>query len=120
MTHCDMFEPLPTHCTHDMRMGIATCVPKAMLDHMKRFVVMSQRAGVAMKPKHHMAVELARRVPVSGNPNLYACWQDETLNRLLGDIGRTAHRSVWAVRVLAKFEHAESQRSVRGSKRPRQ
>ena len=77
---------------------------KAMLDHIKRFIAMCLRGGVAPKPKLHLFLELGVRAFAEGHPSAYATWRDEGMNRVLAEIGRCSHRMVWYVRVLHNWE----------------
>ena len=83
------------------------CENEALLTQMKRFVMMSQRAGVNEKPKHHLSLEMVLRVPKEGNCSLHATWRDEGLNRQLGNLGRMAHAKVFYARVLSLWENSQ-------------
>ena len=61
-------------------------------------------AGLPCRPKLHHIMHLVQRSELQGNPAYYATWEDEGLNKVLGQLGRAAHRSVWEVRILAHFD----------------
>ena len=85
-----------------------------MFDCVKRRISLSQRAGIKLKPKHHLLLHMVHRTAIHGNPAYYATFEDESINRTLKKIGQAAHRSVWELRVFAHFGKAER---VRGRKR---
>lgn len=88
-----------------------------MYDAVKRHVSLSQKAGVPLKPKHHLLLHLVERTKRHGNPGFYATFADEGMNRVLKKVGQAAHRSVWEARVFLHFGKIEETR--RGQKRPR-
>ena len=67
-------------------------------------------AGLSCKPKLHMLMHIVDRIHFQGNPIFYACWEDESINKILADLGRAAHKSVWEARILAYFDLAVSRR----------
>ena len=79
-------------------------VSQAIMDAVKSFDVLCKRAGVRMLPKNHLVLHIGQRAQRQGNPRLHATWKDESLNRQLASIGRSAHRHVWELRILAHFE----------------
>ena len=91
-------------------------VPPATLqkmhDAVKRHLLLSRRAGVPMRPKHHLMIHLVARTAKHGNPSYYATFTDEGVNRLLKKVGAAAHRSVWEVRCLIHFDKVEETRSA--------
>ena len=62
--------------------------------------------GVIFKPKMHMYMHLAADTHFKGSPRFYACWVDETLNRLLKDVSAGSHRRVYHKRVLVTVNEA--------------
>lgn len=76
-----------------------------------RHVVLSEQAGMVLKPKHHMVLHMSGRASAFGNPNAYSTFEDESINKLLKKVGEAAHRSVWEVRVLVQFDQVEANRS---------
>ncbi len=78
-----------------------------MYDQLNRIFRLWIAAGLDVKPKLHMLMHLADRAQRQGNPVCYATWGDESLNRVLGQLGRAAHRTVWEARVLAMFEQRQ-------------
>ena len=51
----------------------------------------SMRALIAFVPKHHFFAELTLQAGIHGNPKLFACWIDETLNLRLREAAAAAH-----------------------------
>lgn len=86
-----------------------------MYDTVKMHLTMCKRAGVPMKPKHHLLLHLVERTAKNGNPGYYSTFADEGINRLLKKVGQAAHRSVWEARVLLHF--GQVQGATRGLKR---
>ena len=87
-------------------------------DSAKAYLGVMRRMGVQSKPKDHFLKELSDRIGFLGSPALYACWVDESLNRLLRDVAGGAHASVHDRRVLSDFGRAhDAQRQA--SKRRR-
>ena len=81
-----------------------------MYDAMKKHIMLSQRAGVHMKPKHHLVLHMVARTSKHGNPGYYATFTDEGINKLLKKVGQSAHRSVWEIRCLVRFGNVEEAR----------
>ena len=66
--------------------------------------------GIPLKPKAHSMCHMVSRTPNHGNPNEYAVFTDESINRILAKIAEAAHRTVWETRVFISFAHAEESR----------
>ena len=43
---------------------------------------------------------------LQGNPTMYACWLDETENKLLSQVSRSCHQMVFEYRALDDFAQA--------------
>ena len=86
-------------------------VPMPALERMcycvKAYIDCCHRGNIPLKPKAHMLVHMALRTLRHGNPNEYAVFTDESINRTLAKIAEAAHRSVWEVRAFASFREAE-------------
>ena len=80
-----------------------------------------QQLGVPSKPKHHFLLEMGARLRITGSLALSATFPDEGLNKVIKQIGQSAHRMVWSLRVLEEFESSVTLQSfVRlAKKRPR-
>ena len=61
------------------------------------------RAGVPLRPKHHLFVHLLHRVREYGNPAFYTTFRDESDNRMLAAVCASAHAAVWEARIFANF-----------------
>ena len=68
------------------------------------------RAGINMKPKHHLGLHMPQQAPQQGNPSVHATWLGETPSRILANMGQRAHRAVWELRILEHFEQFERRR----------
>lgn len=90
---------------------------REMFVTVKRHIELSEKAGVPLKPKHHLMLHLVTRTRRHGNPGYYSTFEDESINRVVKKIGQAAHRSVWEARMFAHFRMAEDARM--GAKRPR-
>ena len=96
-------------------MGLTNDQRRIMFNIWNRIYRLWQLAGLAKKPKLHATMHMCERARFQGNPTFYATWTDESLNKLLGILGRQAHRTVWEARILANFQ----QTYERAQKTPR-
>ena len=74
----------------------------------KEYIKAMKSLGWKLKPKDHMLMHIAFRVPYLGSPALYANWLDESHNRLLRDVAAGSHSMVHDVRTLLEFERAHA------------
>ena len=51
-------------------------------------------------PKRHLVLHMLRMIPTAGSPRRYACWLDESLNRLLKASCRTISQATFDTSVL--------------------
>jgi hypothetical protein len=51
--------------------------------------------GQDFLPKSHMFVHLAQRAARYGNPRMYSCFCDETLNLVIAGMAASSHRLTW-------------------------
>lgn len=79
---------------------------QGLFDAVVTFLTLRETAGLPWKPKMHLMVHLAHQAGRFGNPLAVATWHDESLNRSLASVCRTAHAAVWHKRVLATFRHS--------------
>lgn len=93
-------------------------VVQRLYDAAKKHIVLAKQAGVPLKPKHHLLLHMVSRAAEFGNPDAYSTFEDESINKLVKNIGEAAHRSVWEVRVLVQFDKVEEARA--GFKRRRE
>ena len=70
-------------------------------------VKLAEHAGVAMKPKHHLFIEATLAIPFKGNPRMFHCYSDESLNDRLTTIAASCHRNAFERRLLAKFHRGQ-------------
>ena len=84
---------------------------------LEQFCEYGALAGLPTKPKRHLLMHLVERSHYHGNPASYAVWMDESLNRTLANISRSAHRSVWELRVLSHYERFEASRPSKAARR---
>jgi hypothetical protein len=99
----------------DAPRNVPTLVLQRMYDCVKRHLVLCKKAHVPLKPKHHQVLHMVARTAKHGNPNYYATFTDEGINRLLKKVGQSAHRAVWEMRVFLHFGKVEE---AFGQKRP--
>ena len=52
------------------------------------------------KPKHHIMFHLIQQTRHFGNPNAYACWLDEALNKMLKTSCKNVSQSTYEMSVL--------------------
>ena len=86
---------------------MAPAAVQAMFDHLTRMLRLWVSSGLDAKPKLQLLMHMCDRCVSQGNPAYYATWADETLNKILGSLGRAAHRSVWECRILTYFEQTQ-------------
>ena len=63
----------------------------------------ARASGVPFGPKHHLFLHLLNKIPVAGNPVTYHTFLDESLNRTLATIAKSANYAVWEDRIFAYF-----------------
>ena len=76
---------------------------QAMHSNAKSYLRIMGTLRVKPKPKDHMLIELASRMAFLGSPQLYGCWHDEALNKLLKEVAGGAHPMVHERRILIQF-----------------
>jgi hypothetical protein len=76
-----------------------------------RFFSLWKLAQLHQRPKFHLMAHVLAGNRYIGNPTSYSTFADESLNRVIANIGRAAHRSVWEVRVHVHFRKAEELRA---------
>ena len=64
-----------------------------LVDCCQRCLAHCSRANVQFTPKFHFFAHLSQRARVQGNPKLYGCFQDESLNLTLRNIAQGCHRA---------------------------
>ena len=67
--------------------SVTLAVRQALYDHMKRFASL---AAISV-PKQHMLYHLLRGLRSFGNPRMYACFLDESLNKQLKHAAKHCH-----------------------------
>lgn len=91
------------------------------LRHLKTAVLLylnnREAAGIPWKPKAHLMVHLVWQCARFGNPRLVGTWHDESLNRELAQVARSAHSRVWHTRVLAVFSDTRGPTNKAAAKR---
>ena len=65
-------------------------------------------AGGRPTPKHHMMYHMVVSIPRTGNPLYTSTYRDETLNHVLGQIARSAHRSQFCLECHRKLHLLEA------------
>ena len=92
-------------------------VPPTMLqkmyDAVKKHIALSRLGNVPLKPKAHLLLHMVSRSEAHGNPSEYATFTDESISQILKGIAEAAHRSVWELRILNMFAHAEGRRAAK-------
>ena len=71
--------------------------------HAKGYLSIMRDLGIKEIPKDHMLLEISARVAYQGSPQLYGCWHDEALNKLLKAVAGGAHPMVHERRILIQF-----------------
>ena len=71
-------------------------------------------ACLALQPTMHIICHLISQSGFTGNPEWFATWKDAGQNNLLADVARSAHSSLFEIRVLVNLEaEAELQKRKR-------
>ena len=79
---------------------------QTMFDLWNRIYRLWESADLRVKPKLHQTMHMCERSQWQGNPAAYATWVDEGLNKVLANLAKRAHRSVWELRILAYFDES--------------
>ena len=61
-------------------------------------------SGMDMKPKHHLFLHLSFRARHYGSPAWYGTFLDESQNRVLASVCRSAYPTVFEQRVFVSFD----------------
>ena len=77
---------------------------QTMFDNYMHLTRYWKEAGLAFKPKMHLLGHLVHNIPFSGNPSFHTTFLDESENRILAEICRSAHRLVFEYRVFAHYK----------------
>ena len=86
---------------------------QTMFDQWNRVYRLWTAAGLHVRPKLHLTMHMCERAKWQGNPAAYATWVDEGLNKVMANLARQSHRSVWELRILAYFEEFQRHASKR-------
>lgn len=87
--------------------NLPATVAQDMFDNYMRFSAMAYRAGMIGTPKTHLMIHCFQQARRKGNPRLYSCYRDESLNGLVSRVASSVHQSVFAVSVLKKIHISE-------------
>ena len=68
--------------------------------------------GVAPLPKHHAFLHVLRDASRNGNPRHYACWLDESLNKIIGGVASKAYVSLWEARIISHMNALRDRKSI--------
>ena len=84
---------------------IPTRARSELVNSYLRYCRLREPSGLPSKPKLHQYSHLVFIAYRFGNPRCLAAWVDESLNRELAAVCRTAHAKVWTRRIMATFSH---------------
>jgi len=90
---------------------------KDLLYHAVMHMALATEAGITATPKYHQFLHLALDTYMNGNPNVYASWVDESLNKNLASMCAVAHAQVWAPRVFVWWKQARRKFELERTKR---
>lgn len=85
---------------------IRASVAQAFADHVKAHLHAMRELQIPVRAKHHALSHMAYKLLEYGSPALWACWRDESENKLLAQLALRAHRSVWSRRLIAEHRLA--------------
>jgi hypothetical protein len=96
---------------------VSVSAQQMMHDHMLNLITFWKAAELNEKPKLHLLCHLIHQAAWSGNPSFHTTFADEGMNKVLADISRSAHRSVFEVRVFAHFDSLTKLDDARSAKK---
>ena len=85
------------------------CKPAAAQEFCERWkshLHAMRKLGIEVRAKHHSIAHMCRKLLEYGTPALWACWVDESDNKLLANLALVAHRLVWSRRLLGEHRRA--------------
>lgn len=82
---------------------VRTKVAQSMFDRARLHLRLAQIAEIPYRPKHHQMMHLVLGVRHLGNFRDYWNFKDESDNKMLASVSRSAHRSKFAKRVFHKM-----------------
>ena len=88
----------------------------------RRYTMLHDQLGIPDKPKVHLVEHVIGSASFFGNPATTACFLDESLNKVLGDIGRAVHTANAEADTLARYRELTATPEAsnrRGRKRQR-
>lgn len=69
-------------------------------------------------PKFHLALHLAKRALVCGNPKLHSTWRDESDNRTLKKCCQGASQMVFENTILTRMQHLTGGAPAASARKP--
>ena len=81
-----------------------------------RFTAMAYRSGMPTTPKSHLMIHCLQQAKGKGNPRMFSCYRDESLNGIIREIARSVHQKLFADSVLTKV-HIGEQSAVKKAAR---
>lgn len=82
---------------------LAPGVAQVLRDSAQRCLLNCMRAKVKFVPKHHFFAHLSLSAASIGNPKVYSCFVDESLNFVLRTIAESSHRARQEERIFTFF-----------------
>ena len=79
---------------------------QAFCEHWKTHLHAMRNLGIEVRAKHHSIAHVCHKLLDYGTPALWACWVDESDNKLLAHLALSAHRLVWSRRLLSEHRRA--------------
>ena len=78
-------------------------VNQEMFDHYMHHLILYDRAGGHIYPKHHLLIHMIQRAGRLGNPRFYMTYKNESLNGVIARIAASCHRSCWGDVIQNKY-----------------
>ena len=101
------------HTSGTVRAGVA----QAFADHVKTHLHAMRELQIPVRAKHHGLSHMTYKLLQYGSPSLWACWTDESENKMLAQLALRAHRLVWSRRLIAEHRLAFGARRIQRLRR---
>ena len=93
-----------TQIINESKRVMSPAVQQELLSQHLRHMMLFERAGGALLPKHHLMIHCIQRISMFGNPRYYHTFRDESLNCVIAKSARSCHRRNFAANVHLKWD----------------
>ncbi len=81
-------------------------VAQGFADHDKTHLHAMRELQIPVRDKHHALSHMTYKLLQYGSPSLWACWTDESENKMLAQLALRAHRLVWSRKLISEHRLA--------------